>query len=179
MAKKYHVRLMEEEQQELRSLVSKGRAAAYMQSHARILLLSDENPAEGAMSDQEIGRALKMGDATMERVRRRGVEEGPEAAMERRQQVNRRTKKLDGQAGALLIVLACSQPPEYRASWALQVMAGQLVKREIVESISAETVRRTLKKPNQALAERVLMHPHLRAVPFRVCHGGCAGGLSL
>ena len=130
--------------------MSKGRAAAYKQTHARILLLSDENQAESAMKDQEIARVLRVGSATVERVRRRCVEEGLEAALERRQQLNRRPKKLDGQAEAHLIALACSQPPEGRASWTLQLMAGQLVEREIVGSISKETVRRTLKKTSSS-----------------------------
>ena len=76
MVKRYRVQLAEEEQQGLRSLVSKGRAAAYKQIHARILLLCDENQADGAMKDEEIARALKVGTATVERVRQRGVEEG-------------------------------------------------------------------------------------------------------
>ena len=98
------------------------------------------------MKDLDIARALKVGSATVERVRRRCVEEGLEAALERRQQLNRRRKKLDGQAEAHLIALACSQPPEGRASWTLQLMADQMLQREIVESISRETVRRSLKK---------------------------------
>ena len=79
--KKYRVRLGVEEQEELKALVSRGRAAAYKQTHARILLLSDENQDEGPMLDQEIARALKVGTATVERVRRRCVEEGVEAAL--------------------------------------------------------------------------------------------------
>ena len=62
MVKKYHVGLTGEEQEELKALVSKGRAAAYKQTHARILLLSDENQAEGGMRDEEIARALKVGN---------------------------------------------------------------------------------------------------------------------
>ena len=178
MVKKYLVRLTGEEQQELMSLVPKGRAAAYKQTHARILLLSDENQPDGAMMDQEIARVLRVGSATVERVRRRCVEEGLEAALGRRQQVNRRPKKLDGQAEAHLIALACSQPPEGRASWTLELMAGQLVEREIVESISKETVRRSLKKPAKALAERVLVHPSSSERGICVRHGGRAGGLS-
>ena len=80
MVKKYRVWLTAEEQQELKALVSKGRAAAYKQTHARILLLSDENQADGAMKDDEIARSLKVGSATVERVRRRCVAEGLEAA---------------------------------------------------------------------------------------------------
>ena len=96
MVKRYRVRLAEEEQEELMALVSKGRAAAYKQTHTRILLLSDENQAGGGMKDEEIVRALKVGIATVERVRRRGVEEGLEAALERKRQLNRRPRRLDG-----------------------------------------------------------------------------------
>ena len=150
MVKRYRVRLSEEEQQGLRSLVSKGRAAAYKQTHARILLLCDENQADGAMKDEEIARALKLGTATVELVRRRGVEEGLEAALGRRQQLNRRQRKLDGAGEAHLIALTCSQPPEGRAGWTLRLLADQLVECEIVDSISTETVRQTLKKTNSS-----------------------------
>ena len=151
MVKKYRVHLVEGEQEELKALVSKGRAPAYKQTHARILLLSDENQAEGPMKDQEIARALGVGISTVERVRRRCVDEGLEAALGRKEQLRRRQKKLDGSGEAHLIALACSEPPEGRANWTLQLLAGQLVEREIVESISAETVRNTLKKTSSSL----------------------------
>ena len=150
-AKKYRVRLSSEEQRELKGLVSRGRAAAYKQTHARILLLSDESQECGAMNDEEIARALRVGNATVERVRRRCVEEGVEAALGRRQQVNRRQRKLDGRGEAHLMALACSQPPEGRAGWTLQLLADRLVQWEIVDSISTETVRQTLKKTNSSL----------------------------
>ena len=110
-AKKYRVELTDEEQQELKSLVSKGRTAAYQQTHACILVLSDENQDGGAMKDQDIAGVLKVGVATVERVRRRCVEEGLKAALGRREQLNRRQRRLDGQGEAHLIALACSQPP--------------------------------------------------------------------
>ncbi len=120
MVKKYRVRLAEDEQQELMSLVSKGRgAAACKQTHARILLLCDENQADGPMKDEDIARALKVGTATVERVRRRCVEDGLEAALGRRQQLNRRQRKLDGAGEARLMALACGEPPEGRADWTL------------------------------------------------------------
>ena len=150
MVKRYRVRLAEEEHQGLKSLVSKGRVAAYRQAHARILLLCDENQVGGALKDEEIARALKVGTATVERVRRRCVEEGLEAALGRRQQLNRRQRKLDGAGEAHLIALACSLPPEGRAGWTLQLLADQLVECEIVDSISTETVRQTLKKTNSS-----------------------------
>ena len=151
MVKKHRVSLTGEEQEELRALVSKGRAAAYKQTHARILLLSDENQAEGPMMDEEIARALKVGTATVERVRRRCVEQGVEAAVGRKRQLNHRPRKLDGDAEARLIAMAISQPPEGRASWTLQLLAEGLVESEIVDCISPETVRRTLKKTNSSL----------------------------
>ena len=155
MVKKYRVGLTGEEQEELRALVSKGRAAAYKQTHAqthaRILLLSDENQSGEPMMDQEISRALKVGTATVERVRRRCVEEGVDAALGRREQLRRRQRKLDGQGEAHLIAMAISQPPEGRVSWTMQMLADGLVEREIVDSISPETVRRTLKKTNSSL----------------------------
>ena len=147
MVKKYRVALAEEEQQELKGLVGRGRAAAYRQTHARILLLCDENQANGSMKDEEIARALKVGTATVERVRRRCVEESLERALGRKEQLNHRPKKLDGHDEAQLIALACSQPPEGRASWTLH----RLVECEIVDSISTETVRQTLKKTNSSL----------------------------
>ena len=148
MMKKYRVGLTEEE---LKGLVSKGWGAAYKQTHARILLLSDENQVDGAMRDEDIAWVLKVGSATVERVRRRCVEEGLEAALGRKQQLKRRKKKLDGQGEAHLVALACSQPPEGRVSWTLQMLADGLVTQEIVDSISTETVRRTLKKTNSSL----------------------------
>ena len=125
----------------------------------RILLLSDEAHAEGAMKDEEIARVLQIGRATVERVRRRCVEEGIEAALERKRQLNRRPKRLDGQGEAHLIAprswpgqaLACGDPPEGRAGWTLKLLADRLVECEIVESISPETVRQTLKKTNSSL----------------------------
>ena len=125
--------------------------SAYKQTHARILLLSDENQSGEPMMDQEISRALKVGTATVERVRRRCVEEGVDAALGRREQMRRRQRKLDGQSEAHLIAMAISQPPEGRVSWTMQMLADGLVEREIVDSISPETVRRTLKKTNSSL----------------------------
>ena len=160
--KKYRVQLTEEEQQELRALVSKGRAAAYKQTHARILLLSNEGHGGGAMQDEEIGRSLahfkQVGTATVERVRRRCVEEGVAAALGRKEQLNRRQKKLDGQGeahpvsstGQALVALACAEPPPGRVSWTLKLLADRLVEWEIVASISPETVRQTLKKTNSS-----------------------------
>ena len=151
MMKKYRVGLTEEEQEELKGLVSKGWAAAYKQTHARILLLSDENQVDGAMK----GRGYSLGPEGGQRHGGTGAPPvrggGLEAALGRKQQLKRRKKKLDGQGEAHLVALACSQPPEGRVSWTLQMLADGLVAQGIVDSISTETVRRTLKKTNSSL----------------------------
>ena len=148
--KKYRVKLTTEEQRELKALVSRGRVAAYRQNHARILLLSDEAQQDGGMTDEEVARSLQIASATVERVRRRCVEEGIEAALERKEQQRRRPKKLDGAKEAHLIALACSQPPEGRVRWTLRLLADRLVEWEIVDSIHPETVRKALKKTNSS-----------------------------
>ncbi len=141
-------------------------------------MLSDEAGKDGGLTDEEIARSLEIASATVERVRRRCVEEGIEAALGRREQQRRRPKKLDGAAEAHLIALACGEPPEGRARWTLKLLADRLVECEIVESIHPETVRKTLKKRGQALAERVLVHPAGRQCGLCVRHGRRAGGLS-
>ena len=146
--KKYRIRLTTDEQQELKALVSRGRTAAYKQTHARILLMSDEAREDGGMKDADISRALGVGLSMVERVRRRCVEEGIESALNRRKQLRRRRKILDGEGEAKLIAMACGEPPEGRASWTLKLLADQLVECEIVETISTETVRMALKKTN-------------------------------
>ena len=149
-AKRYRVELTCEEREELKALVSRGRSAASKQTHARILLMSDEAQDDLPMTDEEIARALKIGHATVERVRRRCVEEGIEAALNRKKQLRRRAKKLDGEAEAHLIAIACSEAPQGRASWTLKLLADELVEREMVDSISTETVRKALKKTSSS-----------------------------
>ena len=146
--KKYRIRLTTDEQQELKGVVSRGRTAAYKQTHARILLMSDESRADGGMTDWEITGALGVGQSMVERIRKRCVEEGIDSALNRKEQLRRRRKVLDGEGEARLLAMACSEPPDGRASWTLKLLADQLVECEVVEAISAETVRRVLKKTN-------------------------------
>ena len=114
--KKYRIRLTTDEQQELNALVSRGRAAAYKQTHARILLMSDESRSDGGMKDADITSALGVGQSTVERIRKRCVEEGVESALNRKKQLRRRQKRLDGEGEARLIAMACGEPPEGRAT---------------------------------------------------------------
>ena len=148
--KKYRIRLTTDEQKELKTLVSRGRTAAYKQTHTRILLMSDESRPDGGMTDADISRSLGVGLSMVERVRRRCVEEGIESALNRNKQLRRRQKRLDGEGEARLIAIACGEPPDGRAKWTLKLLADRLVEWEIVETISTETVRRVLKKTNSS-----------------------------
>jgi transposase len=119
------------------------------QAHARILLKADAAEGGPAWSDSRIAEAVEVGTATVERVRKRFVEQGLEAALVRKPQERpSRLKTLDGRAEAKLIALACSPPPEGRKTWTMQLLADKLVELEVVEAASDETVRRCLKKAN-------------------------------
>lgn len=148
--KKYRIRLTTDEQQELQALASRGRTAAYKQTHARILLMSNESRTDRGMKDADIASALGVGQSTVERIRKRCVEEGIDSALNRKEQLRRRRKVLDGEGEARLIAMACGEPPAGRASWTLKLLADQMVECEIVETISTETVRLTLKKTNSS-----------------------------
>ena len=145
MRKIYRVVLSAEEREELRALVSKGRSAARKQTHARVLLLCDESEGK-RRADMEVASTLSVGRSTVERVRRRFVEEGLESALNPRKQLRFRRKALDGEAEARLLAVACGKPPEGRARWTLRLLAERLVELEVVESVGMETVRQTLKK---------------------------------
>ena len=93
--------------------------------------------------DAGIADVVGVGTSTVERIRRRCVEEGLEAALERKEQLNRKKRVLDGTGEARLVTLACSRPPEGYAKWTLRLLGDRLVELEIVDSISKETVRRT------------------------------------
>src|SRR5262249_11860194 len=139
--KKYIVTLLDEERAGLEQLVRTGKAAAYKITHARILLKADASAGGPACTDGQIADALDVGTATVERLRQRFVEEGLEATLGRKQQQRpSRVRTLDGAAEARLIALACSQPPQGRASWTLRLLAEKLVELEVVESVSHETV---------------------------------------
>jgi len=150
-AKLYRVKLTEAERNELKALISKGRIAARKQTHARILLQCDESGMIPAPKDQDVAAALNTSARSVERVRQRFVEEGLESALNPKVAERRHLKKLDGAAEAFLIATACTQAPEGRTEWTMQLLADKLVECEIVDSISDETVRLTLKKTRSSL----------------------------
>ena len=151
MKKRYRVTLTALEREDLRRLVSVGKAAAQKLVRARILLLADQAEGDSAKSDPQIVDALGCGRASVERVRKRFVEEGLEAALNPKPSQRVYQRKMDGKAEAHLIALACGAPPEGRSHWTLRLLSDQMVALEHVESLSYETVRRTLKKTNSSL----------------------------
>lgn len=147
-AKKYKVILTEGERESLIKFVSQGQAAARKRTHAQVLLHADETQENGALKDTEIANAIHTSRLTVERVRKRFVLEGLDAALNPKVQSRRKPKKLDGKAEAFLIATACSSAPEGRSGWTLQLLADRLVECKLVDSISAECIRQTLKKTN-------------------------------
>lgn len=141
--KKYIVKLTPEERDDLQQMLSSGKERVRKLTRARVLLKADKD-----WTDAAISQALDVGTATVERIRRRFVEEGLEAALNRRPSTREYERLLDGKAEAHLIALACSAPPEGHKHWTLRMLAKKLVALEQVDidSVSHETVRQVLKK---------------------------------
>jgi transposase len=137
--KKYLVDLSADERDSLRQLVSRGKHSSRKVTRARILLLA----ADG-LTDEHIVQALKTAFATVERTRKRFVEEGLGCLNERPRRGQAR--KLTGKQEAYLVAVACSKPPDGRARWTLQLLADKVVELKFTNSIARETVRQVLKK---------------------------------
>lgn len=152
--KKYIVDLTVAERDELDGLIHRGKSAARTQTRARILLKA----AHGQL-DTTIAQELGCGLSTVERTRRRFVEEGLDAALHERPRPGAKPKLTASQT-AHLTALACSPAPGGRKGWTLRLLADRMVELAVVESLSYETVRQALKKkPAQALANQRVVHP--------------------
>jgi transposase len=152
MKKKYPVILNDTERDELKRLIAAGTAPARKLTHARVLLKADQGPEGPGWVDDAVAEAVEVSQPTVSRVRKQYVEEGLEAALNRRPPNREYHRKLDGKQEARLVALACSDPPEGRARWSLRLLADKLLELEIVEEeVSYQTVRRTLKKTNSSL----------------------------
>ncbi len=143
---KYRVALTAEERDDLERLLSRGKVAARKLTHARILLQADAASGTGR-SDDDIVAALGVGPCTIARVRKRFVTEGFQSALARKPQPPRPDKiKIKGDIEQELVRLACSDPPEGRCRWTLQLLAEEVVVLGLAKSMSTETVRQALKK---------------------------------
>jgi transposase len=141
MHKKYVVALSDTERTHLKGLISAGTAPARKLAHARVLLQADRG-----RTDEAVAAAVEISQPTVSRIRRQFVEQGLEAALNRRAPQREYARKLDGEQEARLIALACGTPPNGQGRWTLRLLAGKLVELEVVADISYQTVRRTLKK---------------------------------
>ena len=146
---KYVVRLSAEERTQLEQMLSKGKIGAQRRKHAQVLLKVDEGELGPAWTNERTAEAIEVSVNTVVNVRRRLVEEGLAAAIQRKKQVRpSRAIVLDGEKEARLIAVACQVPLAGQARWTLRLLADKLVELQVVESVSLETVRQKLKKTN-------------------------------
>jgi DNA-binding transcriptional ArsR family regulator len=150
MKKKYPVILSDTEREQLKSLIAAGTAPARKLTHARILLKADQGSEGPGWVDEQVADAVEVSQPTVSRVRKQYFEEGLEAALNRRPPNREYHRKLDGEQEARLIALACSEPPEGQARWSLRLLADKMVELDVVDDLSYQTVRRTLKKRTEA-----------------------------
>lgn len=145
---KYKVTLTDKERDELLSITKGGTHSSKKVIHALILLNCDEGEFSEKISNEDIARVLKIGDRTIDRVKKKFVEEGYDAALENRPTSRVYERKADGDIEAHLIALSCSKAPDGFSRWSLRLLADKMVELQYVDEISYETVRRVLKKTN-------------------------------
>ena len=148
MNRKYVVQLDDKQRERLEKLISSGTAAARTITHARVLLKSDSSEGGPKWSYADICKALDVSEMAVTHVRRAFVQQGLDAALTRKKPDRIYERRLDGEAEAHLIALACAEPPDGRDHWALRLLAEKMVKLEYVDAVSHETVRQALKKTN-------------------------------
>jgi len=150
MRKQYVVALAEAERARLHTLIGQGVAPARSLTHARILLKANQGEAGPGWTDATIAGALEVHPATVARVRRTYVTAGLEAALTHTTPDRQYRRRLDGEQEARLVALTCSTPPEGRTRWTLRLLAEQLVTLAVVDTVSYETVRQTLKQTSSS-----------------------------
>lgn len=143
---KYTVHLSKAEREEMMSIIRKGSHTSQTFRAAYILLNCDEGKYAEKVTNEQISKVLKVGMRTIDRVKKRFVEEGMEATLERKPTSRTYEVKADGDMEARLVTLCCSEPPKGYAKWSLRLLADKMVELKYAESISHETVRRVLKK---------------------------------
>jgi transposase len=146
----YKVTLTRDERDELLAITKGGTHTAKKVMHALILLNCDTGEFSDKVSNESVAKVLKIGTRTIDRVKKKFVEEGYDAALENRPTRRIYERKADGDVEAHLVALSCSKAPEGFARWSLRLLAEKMVELEYVDDISYETVRRVLKKTNCA-----------------------------
>lgn len=147
MPKHFRITLSDDERADLEALVARRSAKAEPVRRALILLAADEADGAPALTDAELAERYRVSTRTVERLRRRAVEEGIEVALHGKKRGPRNPlRKVTGEVEARLLALRCSEPPEGYARWTLHLLAERLVALDVVDSISHEAVRQVLKK---------------------------------
>lgn len=144
----YRIKLIKTEVEELRRIINKGSHTSQTFRTAYILLNCDEGKYSDKVTNEQISKMLKIGMRTIDRVKKRFIEEGIDAVLERRPTQRVYETKIDGDTEAKLITLCCSKPPKGFAKWSLRLLADKMVELKYVESVSHVTVRSVLKKTN-------------------------------
>ena len=143
--KKYRVELTEEQRSELLERLGRGERPAAEQTRVRVLLKTGEGPNGPAWTDDRTAEALEVASSTVAGIRQRFCERGLTGCVERKSPAREYDRKLDGEQEAELIRLACSEAPEGRSRWSLRLLADEMIELNVVEDLSHETVRQTLR----------------------------------
>jgi len=139
--------------EELRGIINKGSHTSQTFRTAYVLLNCDEGKYCEKVTNEQLAKVLKIGMRTIDRIKKKFVEEGLEATLERRPTTRIYERKVDGEVEAKLVTLCCSDPPKGYAKWSLRLLADRMVELKYVESISYVTVREVLKKTNLSLGK--------------------------
>lgn len=151
MANKYKVSLTKREREELLKITKKGSHTTQAYRNAHVLLNTDTGEHSDKVTNEQLTKVLKVSMRTIDRIKKRFVEEGFESCLARKPTSREYERKLDGDVEAHLISISCGEPPQGFARWSLRLLADKMVELDYVEDISHESVRTLLKKRVEAL----------------------------
>jgi transposase len=151
----YTIKLSKSEVDDLNKIITKGSHTSQAFRTAYILLNCDkgEFSANIEIKNAEICKILKVGERTIDRVKKKFIEEGFESVLERRPSIQNYTKKIDGDIEAKIVTICCSTPPEGFSKWSLRLIADKMVELNYIDYISHVTVGEVLKKTNLSLGK--------------------------
>lgn len=151
----YTIKLKQSEVEELNSVINKGSHTSQAFRAAYILLNCDkgEFSENKEIKNSEICKILRIGERTIDRVKKKFIEEGFESVLDRRPSTQNYTKKVDGDIEAKLVSLCCSEPPDGFAKWSLRLLADKMVELNYIDYISHVTIGGVLKKTNLSLGK--------------------------
>lgn len=143
---RYTIKLTKDEVAELNKIINKGSHSSQTFRTAYVLLNCDEGPYSDKVTNEQISHVLKVGMRTIDRIKKKFIDEGLELCLERRPTKRVYETIVDGDSEAKLVALCCSEPPPGFSKWSLRMLADKMVELKYVESISHVTVRSVLKK---------------------------------